>query len=77
MNTSPASGGPLAPELIADLAAARPAGVDRSRVLFMPQGRSPEELAETARWLAAECRRRGMHLAHRHHIEWFGHTRGT
>ncbi len=62
---------------IDDLAAARPVGVDRSRVLFMPQGRGPEELARTTAWLEPECHSRGIHLAHRYHIEWFGHTRGT
>jgi 7-carboxy-7-deazaguanine synthase len=62
---------------IDDLAAARPEGVDLSRVLFMPQGRCREELARTTAWLAPECLARGIHLAHRHHIEWFGHTRGT
>jgi 7-carboxy-7-deazaguanine synthase len=62
---------------IDDLEAARPDGVDRSRVLFMPQGRGREELARTTAWLEPECRDRGIHLAHRYHIEWFGHTRGT
>lgn len=62
---------------IEDLARLRPEGVDRSRVLFMPQGRGPEELARTTAWLEPECRARGIHLAHRYHIEWFGHTRGT
>ena len=62
---------------IDDLAAARPEGVDRSRVLFMPQGRGREELARTTAWLELECHARGIHLAHRYHIEWFGHTRGT
>lgn len=62
---------------IDDLAAARPEGVERSRVLFMPQGRGLEELARTTAWLEPECRARGIHLAHRFHIEWFGHTRGT
>jgi len=62
---------------IDDLASARTEGVDRSRVLFMPQGRSPEELARTTAWLRPECQARGIHLAHRFHIEWFGHTRGT
>ena len=60
-----------------DLAAARPEGIDRSRVFLMPQGRSAEELAATTRWLGPECRRLGFQLARRHHIEWFGHTRGT
>ena len=62
---------------IDDLDAALPGGVDPSRVLFMPQGRGPEELARTTAWLAPECQARGIHLAHRYHIEWFGHTRGT
>jgi 7-carboxy-7-deazaguanine synthase len=62
---------------IGDLEAARPEGIDRSRVLFMPQGRGAEELARTTAWLEPECRARGIHLAHRFHIEWFGHTRGT
>jgi len=62
---------------IAALDAAHPGGVDRGRVLFMPQGRQPAELAATTTWLAEECRRLGAHLAHRYHIEWFGHTRGT
>jgi len=51
--------------------------LDRRRVLFMPQGRSPEELAATTAWLAGECHRAGVHLARRHHIEWFGNIRGT
>jgi len=62
---------------IDDLSAARPAGVDRGRVLFMPQGRGREELSRTTAWLEPECRGRGIQLAHRFHIEWFGHTRGT
>lgn len=62
---------------IDDLTAARPDGVDRGRVLFMPQGRGAEELARTTAWLEPECHARGIHLAHRFHIEWFGHTRGT
>ena len=60
-----------------DLAAARPGGVDRARVFLMPQGRSGEELASIGRWLPDACRRLGFRLAHRHHIGWFGHTRGT
>jgi 7-carboxy-7-deazaguanine synthase len=66
-----------ATEWIGDLETARPGGIDRSRVLFMPQGRGREELARTTEWLEPECRARGIQLAHRFHIEWFGHTRGT
>ena len=64
-------------ELEAARGVARAAGIDRTRVLFMPQGRGPEELARTTEWLRPECQARGIHLAHRFHIEWFGHTRGT
>jgi hypothetical protein len=46
-------------------------------VFLMPQGRTPEELAHTAAWLEPECRTRGFQFAPRHHIAWFGNTRGT
>jgi 7-carboxy-7-deazaguanine synthase len=51
--------------------------VDKRRVLFMPQGRTPEELAAKTAWLSGECARLGVGLARRHHIEWFGAVRGT
>lgn len=56
-----------------DLAAA----VDRSRVFLMPQARTPEELAPRTAWLEDECRRVGLRLARRYHLEWFGSRRGT
>ena len=62
---------------IDDLDRAQPSGIDRDRVLFMPQGRTTEELERTTAWLAGECLRTGIRLAPRHHITWFGHTRGT
>ena len=62
---------------VADLEQARPVGIDRGRVLFMPQGRTSEELERTTAWLAGECLRTGVRLAPRHHIAWFGNTRGT
>jgi 7-carboxy-7-deazaguanine synthase len=52
-------------------------GVDPAAVCLMPQGRSEEELAATAAWLAPECRRLGVHVSPRHHVAWFGHVRGT
>ena len=61
---------------IADLEQAGPP-IDRGRVLFMPQGRTREELAAKTAWLAEECPRLGVRLARRHHIEWFGNVRGT
>lgn len=51
--------------------------VDAERVCFMPQGRSAEEIAGATTWLASECERLGFHFAPRHHVTWFGHTRGT
>jgi 7-carboxy-7-deazaguanine synthase len=53
------------------------APVDPDAVFLMPEGRDPARLAATAAWLAPEARRRGFHLAPRHHIAWFGDTRGT
>jgi 7-carboxy-7-deazaguanine synthase len=52
-------------------------GIDRSRVLLMPQARTPAELASRSDWLAAECDRLGFRLAQRHHLLWFGGRRGT
>ncbi|MFM8380061.1 MAG: radical SAM protein, partial [Planctomycetia bacterium] len=51
--------------------------IDRRRVLFMPQGRTPEELTAKTAWLAGECTKFGVGLARRFHIEWFGAVRGT
>lgn len=62
---------------VADLDRARPGGIDRGRVLLMPQGRTAEELERTTAWLAGECLRIGARLAPRHHIAWFGNARGT
>ena len=52
-------------------------GIDRGRVLLMPQARTPEELGPRSAWLAAECARLGFRLAERHHLLWFGGRRGT
>lgn len=51
--------------------------VAAGNVFLMPQGRDAEELARTSAWLEEECRRCGFRFAPRHHIAWFGHTRGT
>lgn len=52
-------------------------GVDRSRVFFMPQARTAEELGSRTAWLARECHQLGVRLAPRHHITWYGGRRGT
>lgn len=46
-------------------------------IFMMPQGVHRNELARTTAWLAAACNERGYRLAPRHHVEWFGHARGT
>ena len=66
-----------AADWLAALDAARPGGIDRRRVFFMPQGRTAVELAGTASWLRERCGALGVRFAPRHHIDWFGHTRGT
>jgi 7-carboxy-7-deazaguanine synthase len=53
------------------------ATVEPDAVFLMPEGRDPARLAATAAWLEPEAQRRGFHLAPRHHIAWFGDTRGT
>lgn len=51
--------------------------VDRSRVFLMPQGIDALTLAAAAAWLEPACRREGLRYAPRHHLTWFGHTRGS
>ncbi|MEO1496694.1 MAG: radical SAM protein [Planctomycetota bacterium] len=52
-------------------------GHDPARVLLMPQGRTPEELADHAAWLAPLCERHGYTYCPRKQIEWYGVARGT
>lgn len=52
-------------------------GLDRRRVFLMPQGCTPEALEAVGSWLEPACHRHGYRFAARHHIAWFGHTRGT
>jgi 7-carboxy-7-deazaguanine synthase len=65
-----------AADWIADLRAAGGTFADR-RVFMMPQGRDPDALDRTGIWLAAACRDSGFQFAPRHHIAWYGNTRGT
>ncbi len=51
-------------------------GVDRTRVLLMPQGITRAELEERGRWLAEVCKEHGFRYCPRLHIELYGHTRG-
>jgi 7-carboxy-7-deazaguanine synthase len=52
-------------------------GVDRERVLLMPQGVTRAELDERGPWLAEACKRHGFRYCPRLHIELYGHRRGT
>lgn len=47
------------------------------RVLLMPQGTDPAELAEKRQWLEPYCQRHGLTFGPRAQIEWFGLRRGT
>ncbi len=62
---------------LADLERARGAPLDRRRVFLMPEGTDPAALERTAAWLEPACRAEGVAFGARHHIDWFGHTRGT
>jgi 7-carboxy-7-deazaguanine synthase len=52
-------------------------GVDRTRVLLMPQGVTRAELDRRAPWLAEVCKRHGFRYCPRLHIELYGNRRGT
>ncbi|MGI9456525.1 MAG: 7-carboxy-7-deazaguanine synthase QueE [Aeoliella sp.] len=51
--------------------------VDNGRVLLMPQGVEPEELAKRTEWLRPYCQEHGYIFCPRKQIEWFGAVRGT
>ena len=52
-------------------------GIDRERVLLMPQGTDAGELALRAEWLAPYCREHHLVFCPRKQIEWFGAVPGT
>jgi 7-carboxy-7-deazaguanine synthase len=49
---------------------------DRDKVLLMPQGVTPEELARRGPWLADVCKEHGFRYCPRLHIELYGNRRG-
>jgi 7-carboxy-7-deazaguanine synthase len=63
------------PEMLALLD--RVPGVDRSRVMLMPQGVTSEELRQRGQWLVEECKKLGLRYCPRVHIDLFGHRPGT
>lgn len=52
-------------------------GVDRQRVLLMPQGVDREGLEARSLWLRQYCDAQGLLFCPRKQIEWFGPIRGT
>jgi 7-carboxy-7-deazaguanine synthase len=52
-------------------------GVDRTKVLLMPQGVTREELDRRAEWLVDVCKEHGFRYCPRLHIELYGNRRGT
>ncbi len=54
-----------------------PGRLPRGRVFVMPQGTDRGLLEQTAAWLAPACTAEGLRFAPRHHITWYGNTRGT
>jgi 7-carboxy-7-deazaguanine synthase len=51
--------------------------VDRSRVLLMAQGTSPEEIQAKSRWIVEICKEHGFRYTPRLHLDLFGNRRGT
>jgi 7-carboxy-7-deazaguanine synthase len=52
-------------------------GVDREKVLLMPQGVTREELAERGPLVAEACKKHGFRYCPRLHVELFGNRRAT
>lgn len=50
---------------------------DRSRVLLMPEGTTPETLRDRSQWLAEICKREGFRFSPRLHIDIWGNRRGV
>ena len=53
------------------------AGIERTRVLLMPQGVDFQQLEQRGRWVAEACSQYGFTFCPRKHIEWYGNQRGT
>lgn len=51
--------------------------IPASRILLMPEGRTPAELDKNAAWLAEICRERGLRFCDRLHIRLWGDKRGV
>jgi len=51
--------------------------IPRTRILLMPEGRTPSDLDSSARWLADLCRDLGFRFSDRLHVRLWGDTRGV
>jgi 7-carboxy-7-deazaguanine synthase len=49
---------------------------DRSRVVLMPEGTTPEAIRDRASWLTEICKREGFRYSPRLHIDLWGNRRG-
>lgn len=52
-------------------------GADRSRVVLMAEGTTPEAIRERAPWLTEICKREGFRYSPRLHIDLWGNRRGV
>jgi 7-carboxy-7-deazaguanine synthase len=50
---------------------------DRSRVVLMPEGTTPEAIRERAPWRTEICKREGFRYSPRLHIDLWGNRRGV
>ena len=52
-------------------------GAERSRVLLMPEGKTPEVLRDRSRWIVAVCKDHKFRFCPRLHVEIWGNQRGV
>jgi organic radical activating enzyme len=52
-------------------------GIPIERVILMPEGTSPEQLADRREWLIAKCLELGYRFSDRIHVAVWGHRRGV
>lgn len=52
-------------------------GAKPTRILLMPQARTPEEMREKETWIREYAQQKGYRYAPRMQLEWYGNRRGT
>ncbi len=55
----------------------KPQSREARHVYLMPQGVTQSKLQKEHIWLESACKKLGFQLCERHHITWYGNTRGT